>query len=473
MKQLPLYFLFILVGLRAQPLHAQQVYQSHHFGGPGTEFLYNRLFGFTQDSILTKAGANITWDLTAFPDLKTHVSDLITPDAAFDFFTFVTICGLGGNTALECATIWANTQHAWQIHDTLTLFQFQLAELQRFHRKTNTRLLENFIGFNVDLGGFATPAVIVYDNPDTILHFPVVYGDQFTSSTSWSLDLSATGQNIKYQSFQTRETAIDGWGTLVTAHQTFTDVVRMRSEIHRQDSITTDSFSAPIVLTQVEYMWLDTNYKMPIMTANGIVTDSNEVLGTIEYLYDSVCETATWNVSTNGNVFYTDSTGSVTIEFIINNPNADEYTWDWGNGELEVTTGGGSVFHTFPEPGSYSIGITGCMLNCLPLNNCAFDIVDLEVLVSVPVIPGEQLGIKLFPNPVNDELYLDLPENLEFTSYIISDLTGTENARGNFTPGHDAIPTTSLSAGLYVLRLLHGANPAAPNPILRFAVIKN
>jgi hypothetical protein len=448
-------------------ISAQQVYQSADYGGQGTIYLYNRLFGFNQDTAIIKAGADITWDLTAAVDLNTHASEIVSPDQGIDFFTFLTICALSGHNFIECSSTWANTQQAWVLQDSISLFDFVLEDLKRFQRKTNNYLLENFIGFNVDLGGTSQGAVIVYNNPDTILHFPVVYGDEYTSNTSWALDLASTGQNIQYQSQQYRTTSIDAWGTLVTPYQTFTDVVRMRSVIERQDSITTDSFSFPINISQIEYMWFDTAYKLPVMVANGVITDTSEVLGTIEYLYDSVCESPTWSISTDSVQYVLDANGAVTVTFTVNDNNADEFTWDWGNGEVEVTTG--TVSHTFTEPGIISVGVQGCMTNCLPLNSCIFDIVDFEILVSTPPIPGEDAGIRLYPNPVQETMQIVIPDHLGALNVSIIDMSGKEWSKSTLHTGINIMSAESLPAGMYTMKAV-GAGIEEASYYVRFVV---
>lgn len=465
--------LLILLGCTLLPgfLGSQQIYQSTDFGGPGTQYLYNRLYGFSQDSLLLKSGPDVTWDLSAYGQLQTHSSRIVTPSQAFDFTTFILICGLSGISTFDCSSIWAATQQTWLLKDTLTLFQFELADLQRYQRKTNDRLLENFFGFKVDLGGLATSAVIVYQHPDTILHFPVMYGDQFTSHTNWALDLTPTGQNVQYQSNQNRETHIDSWGTLVTPFQTFHQVIRMRSLVHRQDSITTDSFAGPLSLTQVEYMWLDTNYALPVLTAKGIVTDSAEILTSVEYLYDKTCDEPTWTVSTDGNVFYLDSTGSVTITFTIQDGNADEYLWDWGNGKFEYTTG--SVSHTFTAADGYSVGVTGCMYNCLPEGSCAFAIVDFEILdtlSSVSYLPAEKAGIRLQPNPASDVVRVFLPDHLGDVPYTTIDLHGRVLGRGNLTRGFNTIDCQAWPSGLCLLQIGPGTKSTGNAYYLKLAV---
>lgn len=73
--------------------------------------------------------------------------------------------------------------------------------------------------------------------PDTVLRFPIAYGDDWTSATQLGLDLNAAGEDIIYHSTQTRQTVIDGWGTLQTPYDTFENIIRLRSDILRLDTI--------------------------------------------------------------------------------------------------------------------------------------------------------------------------------------------------------------------------------------------
>ena len=456
--------LFLFAG--TSNVFSQQVYNANKYGGIGTVYLYNPVFGLNQDSVILKGGADVTWDLSSHTTLNTHTSSIVSKEDAFDFFTFLTICGLGGTGAFQCINIWNNTDQALLIQDTISLFQFSLIDLQRYQRKSPTGLFENFLGFKADIGGTVTPAVVVYSNPDTILHFPVTYGDSYTSSINWAIDLSAIGQPVAYKSHQTRETSIDAWGDLITPYQTFENVVRMRSAIHRQDTLSTDTLAIPIEITQVEYMWFDTLYKLPVMVANGIITDTTEILGTIEYLYDKTCPAPTWDVSLSTDTYVIDSSGSVTVEFIIDNPNADEYTWDWGDGTYTTTSG--STSHTFSTPGEYVVGITGCMTNCLPLNSCAYDIVEFIVL-SNETVPGEAVGIMIFPNPVNESVNMFIPEAIGASSYSVIDMNGRVVMRGQLKPGSNRMEIDA-AAGMYTVQVKPESQHVKNDYFVRFIV---
>jgi hypothetical protein len=470
MRFTSLILLSLLTTWSVVPAQAQQQYFAHHYGGPGTIYLYNSVFGFNQDSLLLQSGPDLTWDLSN-TDTLTHTTRIVAKEQAIDYLTYITICSsLGGHDVFDCGNIWNNTDQAWLNIDTLTLFQFSLTNSQRFQKRTNTRLFENFLGFTADIGGGSMNAVVVYSNPDTILHFPVTYGESFTSSIHWQIDLSPIGQNVQYQSYQTRATTIDAWGDVITPLQTFENVVRMRSVIHREDKLTSDSTMIPVNVTQVEYMWFDTSYKLPVMIAIGILTDTSEILSSIQYLWDKTCAVPTWSASVGSDTYTIDSTGSVTVTFTIENSNADEYAWDWGDGQLDTTSG--STTHTYSQPGVYEVGLTACMTDCLPLNSCSYDILEFEILTGIETIPGEKAGIRIYPNPVVSQVNLFLPQDLGPSQFTIMDMNGKQVISGALSVGNNHIDSAELAEGIYAVKILPGDPTTQHHYVLRFIVLK-
>jgi hypothetical protein len=447
-------------------IDAQQVYKSQHYGSPGTQYLYNPVYGFNQDSMLIQPGADLTWDLSNTA-VETQLSKIVTKESAVDYFTYLTICGFGGTDIFNCVSIWGNTDQAWVNTDTLTLFQFSLNNSQRFQKKTTSRLLENFLGFTADIGGGNQPAVVVYNHPDTILHFPVVYDDHYTSSIEWQIDLNPVGQDVQYFSHQSRITTIDAWGDVITPLQTFENTVRMRSEILRNDTLYSSAGATPVNIRQVEYMWLDTNYKLPVLLVQGVVTDSNEVLTSIQYLWDKTCATPTWIASTSSDTYTIDSSGAVTVEFIIENGNADEYAWDWGDGQLDTTTG--STTHMYSFPGVYEVGLSACMLNCLPLNSCSYDIIDF-IILSDNTLNGEESGIRINPNPVGGEIQLFIPEDIGPYDFKVLDMNGRIALIGSAFDRQNRISASSLSPGLYSMLIQPDNKNDRNNYVVRFMV---
>lgn len=451
----------------AQLLSAQQIFESHHYGEPGDLYLYNRFSSDIDVAELTKEGADIIWDLSLDTELNTHTNRIVEPEEAFNLFNFLTICTISGFSSGQCFDIWNNTDQALLLKDSLTLLDFTLTDLQRYQTVTENYLLERFIGFEVDINGSPLPAVIVYQQPDTILRFPVTYDDTWTSDIEFRLDLTPSGQNLIYESNQSRVTSIDGWGTLMTPYDTFENVLRLKSVITRMDTVTVDFVPMPVMLTQVEYMWLDTNYSLPIMTSNGMIFNGDSVvIDAMEYIYDAVCPTPTWEVTLDSDVFFLDENGMVTIDFNISNSNANLYNWDFGDQSQEETDGATS--HTYIVPGSYTASVVGCMTNCLPEGSCTFQILDFEILdtlTAVEHIDGQQIGLKLFPNPVRDVLNVFVPDDLGVMDYSIVDISGRQVASGSLTIGINQLETYQIINGMYTMII---KSPNGKNIFLRF-----
>ena len=223
-------YIIALFNIATVACMAQQVYTAEHFGSPGTQNLYSRhQAGFTNDEI-SLSGADTVWNVYNLEPDTLLLSEIVTHTELIDLFAFTALCGFGGIPALSCVSIYNGTQQAWLQNDSATLIQFAISDFQRYQRKTSTMLLETFFGFTADLGETTFPAVIVYPTPDTVLQFPLTFGDSLTSRTTWSLDLSPTGQNIQYVSHQTRTSKVDGWGDLITRFDTLQGVVRVRAE---------------------------------------------------------------------------------------------------------------------------------------------------------------------------------------------------------------------------------------------------
>ena len=437
------------------PVSAQQTYGSQHYGGPGTQQLYStHLTGFTNDEIIAH-GADTVWNVSNLIATDLILSEIVARDEAMDGFTFLTMCQLselmGG---FACLTIYANTQQAWSMQGSQTILQFELNNLRRFQRKTQTQLLETFLGFTVDLGGAPTTFAVIYNMSDTVLTFPMMYDDSLSSRISWSINLAAIGQNVQYHSHQHRTTKVDGWGTLITPYDTLRGVLRVRSVIAHQDTIVTDTLTLPVMLNQVEYTWYDTSYGVPVMIANGIIVDSIDNIGSVSYLVEAICVAPDWTVSTDASVYFIDDTGSATVEFYPDSLNADIFTWDFGDGLTETSTG--NISHVYLSPGEYTITVTGCLTNCLPLNTCTMQTVSIEVIDTTSAVfwsNPEGDGIRIYPNPSNTNITLDIPMSIGVSAYQVLDMHGKSVLNGNANPGLNNVTITQIPSGLYLIQL--------------------
>lgn len=429
---------------------AQQVYQVRHYGDPGTIYLYNVAAGILPSDQLMQNGEDLLWDVSAFSGLNTSPALITTPGQAMDQTTFITVCVLSGINFFECLNIWSQTDRALVRQDSFSISGFSLENLQRFQNKTSSLLLENFFGFSVDAGE-PIQAAIVYQQPDTIYRFPIAYGSAWTSTINWIFDLSLTGQPLVYKSHQIRTATADAWGTIITPYDTFTNVVRLRSAIEHQDTIVSDSLVLPFAITQVEYTWFDTLYKLPVMIANGIANDTMEIISTLEYIYEATCPVPTWSVVTVSDVYYIDSSGHVNVDFLVNDPNAGVYNWDFDDGM--TTTTGGSTSHSYTSGGTYTIHIEGCMTDCLPLESCNDQFIMIEVIDTLftgSLSPVEdEVGVRIYPNPASS--YLTVQAEQPQIAYQIYDFTGKPLLSGILSAGQGEIALTDFHTGFYTI----------------------
>lgn len=152
----------------------------------------------------------------------------------------------------------------------------------------NTATDYNDLGQATLLNGLL-PIFLEKDPVDVIYRFPLNYQDTDSGYSQAILDLQIPGLGDVYiQQDRTRESEVDGWGTLTTPFGMF-DVIRVRSEIMGEDSIMFDTlfnFSVPAI-SRVEYKWLAKGMDVPVLQINTTNLGGNEVVTQVRY-QDSV-----------------------------------------------------------------------------------------------------------------------------------------------------------------------------------------
>ncbi|MDZ4846968.1 MAG: T9SS type A sorting domain-containing protein [Chitinophagales bacterium] len=134
------------------------------------------------------------------------------------------------------------------------------------------------IGYGGELAGL--PAPLTLTTPDTIYRFPMNFGNTSSSFSDYAITLPGVATSAYSQ---TRNTTIDGWGTLTTPYGTF-DVLRSKSEIFGSDSVYLDSlnFGANIPRSKVtEYKWIAKNEEVPVLQINTTSVFGTEVINLI------------------------------------------------------------------------------------------------------------------------------------------------------------------------------------------------
>jgi PKD repeat protein len=118
---------------------------------------------------------------------------------------------------------------------------------------------------NVIVGRGATlqslPLGIVYSSRDTVFKYPLNYQDAYSGNYAGEASFQGLGALKQVGS---RNTIVDGWGTITTPYGTFT-CLRVKSTIVGTDSIVFGGFGIPIPSERTEYTWLAKGEKYPIL----------------------------------------------------------------------------------------------------------------------------------------------------------------------------------------------------------------
>jgi hypothetical protein len=136
---------------------------------------------------------------------------------------------------------------------------------------------------------------------------------------------------------------------------------------------------------------------------------------------------------------------------------ADSLAWLWGDGtSTPYLQPGTTVSHTYAQGGNYTVCLRAW--NICGVSDSCFQV--LNVGVNELVIQNPELVI--YPNPFNDALNIELPENMTEAQIALYDLVGKQvlnmNLPGNNTQKTITLDTGTLEPGIYIIHLVskHG-----------------
>jgi len=138
-----------------------------------------------------------------------------------------------------------------------------LSNVWNFYRKSNTKFQQP--GFAGSVSGIPSP--IMYSSPDVLYRFPMNFGN--VDSCAYSYTLGGAGLGFGITESRKRVNTVDGWGTLYTPYDTFTNVLRLHSKMNIKDSIALDSVNINfnvINSIQHEYKFLAKGQDWPVLT---------------------------------------------------------------------------------------------------------------------------------------------------------------------------------------------------------------
>jgi hypothetical protein len=148
-----------------------------------------------------------------------------------------------------------------------------------YHNSAERFIIEGFF-----INTSPIPLPLKYSQPDVVYSFPLNFGN--SDSISFS-GFRALGDTLSLTREGYRKNEVDGWGMIKTPLGEF-DALRVKTTLYESDSLFWTSLEEPIVVrrTNIFYIWLAKEQKIPVMEARYLVLDDdpeNLVLLAVRY----------------------------------------------------------------------------------------------------------------------------------------------------------------------------------------------
>ncbi len=335
--------------------HGQVTLNAGDLPQAGSRALFSRATGlgnFNPES----TGPNQTWDfrsLTPSSQIEqNYVAGLTTPYAFFFAQNFgVEDANLGFLSQLGAIPVGG--------------FNVALDNPYLFFSKNATRYAA--VGRGVTINGF--PAPFFYTDPDEIYHFPMTYQRQDASTFRFNVQIPTF--NGGYRSAGTRNSTVDGWGTVATPTGTY-PCLRLKSVVVFRDTLDVPEglplpipfplpiTQIPLTYTRTEYTWLAPGEGVPIAQVNVVSAFQFQLPlpiipsfgGFTEVLWRDVDRRPVAAFSTLGSL-----TGCtpLTVKFVNESLRGETYRWSFGDGRTSVDP---NPTYVYTRPGDFSVTLT-------------------------------------------------------------------------------------------------------------------
>ncbi|MDX1906358.1 MAG: PKD domain-containing protein [Bacteroidia bacterium] len=371
-------------------IRAQAIYNAADYAAIGDTYLYSQTGTFTGVNF-SQTGAGFTWNYSTLTPASQSSREVLAPNSAGYYLTYLAACAFGGGNPFACNTQWNNlTDLAIQDLDNLNLGFISFSNIVTHYRKTNTALDATVLGLSAGVGGVNVPYAVAYTIPDTVLRFPLTYLDQDSSRSRWAVDLSATGTNLGYRSSQRRTYTVEGWGSLTTPFQTYPNVLKIKTIIERRDTLVQNGNLTALPLTRaVTYAWWTPGSGQPVMEASGNILAGQEIITTVRYEDIQQCLPPQAQFFPLPPATILDPVlGTALIGFNNLSNNGTDYTWSFGDGTTSTQE---SPTKIYTAAGVYQVTLIVCNANCNPVqcDTATFPvtIIDTTAVLALPVVP--------------------------------------------------------------------------------------
>ncbi len=472
MKNTTLISIFLLIPFF---LSAQIQYHSNDFAEPGATNFYSTA-GAIQiaGEDFSQTGEDFSWDFTSLE--ATSQNHKTYRDADVNGFkeSFIFMCVAGGGGIMNCIATWNELAYMSQTSaDTLELGGVSIASLTSIYNKTDQALIESMIGGMIGTESGYIPVVFELEDHDTLIQFPIEYGQFFRSHGRYVIDMTDMGQDFKYTWDRETEAVVEGYGSLQLPWKSYNNVLKMKKEIAISDTIIVNGtmIENPIN-NQITYQWYDAEQDMVVMEAMGY-----RVWGGFEVFTEAIYMDTIQCLEPSAMFFTTPFFPALdpeteTSEVMFNNlsSNGDSWEWDFGDPESGASNYSNDMnpMHIYSEAATYNVTLTTTNNSCNPVKT---DMITIPVIVSDTVntkIEHYTSGkVAVAPNPFSYNFTLQNGGN-ETVSYIISNINGRVISSGELmVESKELISLTKAEPGIYNISFFINNTPAGHKRLIK------
>lgn len=247
----------------------QNSYTSAEYAVAGDSVFLTEVQPGTVDFSL--AGANITWDYSQLVGSGQRLVQFRAPSQT-------------GFTPAQ----WPYIQNASNVNlsstdeSVVSIGALQYSEPNDYFLLTTSALSQKAVSSKLTLNSTTFSIKTVYSAPDVVYQFPLTYGN--TPDSCVAIYTSSIPNVYYKETHLKRKNTIDAWGTLITPYGSFTDCIRVYSEIMRIDTMSVDTIAfATDTSFSRELKWLHPSFGYPVLEVKQSLVNGVYITNSIEY----------------------------------------------------------------------------------------------------------------------------------------------------------------------------------------------
>jgi PKD repeat protein len=328
---------FTLLFFSCVHLIAQTYISSNYAAAGDTAFLTKATISNLN---LDTTGIGITWDYASLNGNSQTIQTFKSPNQT-------------GYSAIQFPFIYNanNTNLAQTDNQTIYIGSIQATSPIDYFKKTNAVLQQSASAYRIVIGATSFAIKNTFTSPDVIYRFPIAINNIDSSNSAYTTNIPG----IYYRNTQIkRVNRVNGTGTVITPYGTFTNALRVVSEVTQTDSIAIDTIILPqTILKYREIKFLDASKKYPVLIVKQNLIGNIYVTSSIEYLDNRQYfqPTAAFGYAPVCPII------NDTIQFQNLSQNATTYLWNFDdiNSGINNTSTLNNPFYIYSTAGNYNV----------------------------------------------------------------------------------------------------------------------